>query len=97
MIPSGTFYCPACDPEATGITAELRNDNTPLQHHKGDPFDDDDLMRYLEEWRRESGQTTPQPGGATPADEAVSACTLSPMGGCSTVRATRQGGWQSHP
>jgi hypothetical protein len=52
IVPSGDWYCPACDPTfilpgAAG-EKELTNLQTPLAWHHSDPYLSEDLMTYIE-------------------------------------------------
>lgn len=52
--PSGTWHCPACDPHGVATMDELYMPHTPLEYAHNDPYQDIDLLNYLEH------QTIPQ-------------------------------------
>lgn len=45
--PSGSFFCPACDPKGLSATNELYMPHTPLQYRENDPYLDIDLLDFL--------------------------------------------------
>ena len=52
--PSGPWHCPACDPNGITTMDELYMPHTPLQYADNDPYEDMELLNYLEH------QTIPQ-------------------------------------
>lgn len=46
-VPSGSWYCPGCDPVARNGLQELYNPATPLRYHSGDLYAWPELLAYL--------------------------------------------------
>jgi transposase InsO family protein len=46
-VPSGDWFCPACDPFFRHGLGELRRDHTPLRYADGDPYTRPEVMSYV--------------------------------------------------
>jgi hypothetical protein len=53
-VPSGEWYCPGCDVLFANSVEELRDDETVLSYHPGDPYLDNVLLTFVRSGHKEA-------------------------------------------